>query len=141
MPENSRSTNRKTHWEEEWRGINYQCFWAEKDELAPVSTNAENLHPGGGAFYGKLWVSDGVNEPIFSPKLAFTLKPVNSPVTTVDEITEVTATTATFTGSVDPNAPHPASEMTDEEKEAYRTWWEFRCEPGVKCFPTGPSNT
>ena len=124
-------------WEEEWQGVNYECFWAEKDEPKAVSVYAEHL-PGGGAFYGKIYVSDGVNEPIYSPKFAFTLKPVNSPATTVDEITEVTATTATFTGSISANAPHPASEMTDEEKQAYRTSWEFRCEPGCNVFEWGP---
>ena len=86
-------------WEEEWQGVNYECFWAEKDEPKAVSVYAEHL-PGGGAFYGKIYVSDGVNEPIYSPKFAFTLKPVNSPATTVDEITEVTATTATFAGTI-----------------------------------------
>jgi hypothetical protein len=128
-------------WEEEWQGVGYTCFYAEKDEIAEVSTYAEHLHPGGGEFYGKIWVSDGVNEPVYSPKVAFALKPVNSPITTVDEITEVTATTATFTGSVNPNAPHPASGMIDEEKEAYRTWWEFRCEPGCNVFEWGPPTT
>jgi hypothetical protein len=127
-------------WEEEWQGVGYQCFWAEKDEATPVSIYAEHLR-GGGAFYGKLWVYDGENEPVYSPKAPFTLKPVNEPITTVDSITEVTATTATFTGTIDPNAPHPASEMIDEEKDAYRTNWEFRCDPGCNVFEWGEPPT
>ena len=127
-------------WEEEWQGYGNECFWAEKDEPKTVSMYVEHLR-GGGEFYGKLWVHDGENEPVYSPKVAFALKPVNSPITTVDSITDVTATTATFTGSLDANAPHPASEMSDEEKEAYRTSWEFRCEPGCNVFEWGPPPT
>jgi hypothetical protein len=124
-------------WEEYWWGASDQtCFWAEKDEPVPVSTDTHHLR-GGGEFYGKLWVYDSENEPVYSPKVAFTLKPVNSPITTIDSIDEVTTSTATFTGTVDPNAPHPASEMTDEEKEAYRTSWEFRCEPGCNVYEWG----
>ena len=81
------------------------------------------------------------NEPVYTPKFAFTLKPVNSPITTVDSITEVTATTATFKGTINPNAPHPASGMTAEEKEAYVTNLEFRCEPGCNVFEWGEPPT
>ena len=31
--------------------------------------------------------------------------------------------------------------MTDEEKQAYRTSWEFRCEPGCNVFEWGPPPT
>jgi hypothetical protein len=127
-------------WEEEWQGVNQECFFAEKNEAVPVSVYAEHMR-GGAELYGRLWISNGENEPVYTPKFAFTLKPVNSPITTVDSITEVTATTATFAGTIDPNAPHPASAMTAEEKAAYATNWEFRCEPGCNVFEWGEPPT
>jgi hypothetical protein len=124
--------------EEYWQGGNYECFYAEKDEPFPLKFDNAGIRSSE-TWYARLYTANG-GEISYSPRLVFQTTHVNDPISTIDSVVEVTTNSATFTGSVNPNAPKKASEMTDEEeKEAYRTNFEFRCEPGCNVYECNPA--
>jgi hypothetical protein len=65
------------------------------------------------------------------PYESFTTKGTSDPpAADLDPITDFTATTAHFTGTVDPIAP--AGPLDDEGKATYRTKWHIECTPECK---------
>jgi hypothetical protein len=95
----------------------------------PVSEALSGLAPGA-TYHLRLVASneDGTDEAVAAN--TFTTKGVAAPEVTIDPVTNVTASSATFSGTVDPNAPEEASLLDDAAKEAYRTNWRFECTPG-----------
>jgi hypothetical protein len=62
------------------------------------------------------------------PYLEFTTKGTDTPATaTLNPVTDITATTAHLSGTVNPNAP--AGPLDAEGKAAYKTDWHFECTP------------
>ncbi len=60
------------------------------------------------------------------PNPTFETKPAAKPTVTIEPASSVTATSATFTGHIDPNAPEP---LTPEIEEAFAVRWRFQCTP------------
>jgi hypothetical protein len=58
------------------------------------------------------------------PDLTFTTKVVTAPTVTIDPVSTFTATTAHFSGKVDPNAPGP-----EPQDPAFNSAWHFECTP------------
>jgi Tol biopolymer transport system component len=65
-----------------------------------------------------------------APYPTFETKEVAAPEVTIAAVTDVTDSSATFSGTVNPNAPEEAALLDEAEKEAYRTSWHFECTPG-----------
>ena len=119
--------------EEQWNYGEQGCFYADKDESHPISFDQYGIRVNE-QWYGRFFARNG-EDSTYSPYVEFETTHVNTPITTIDSVTEITTNSASFTGTINPNAPKKASEMTDEEeKEAYRTNWEFRCEPGCNVY-------
>ncbi|HET9153686.1 MAG TPA: fibronectin type III domain-containing protein [Solirubrobacterales bacterium] len=116
--------------EEEWNWTNVECFSEEdsaKTELLPVATDIGGLR-GGTIYLARLVASNGEGEST-SAEEEFKTKDVTAPTVTIEPVTGITGFTATFSGTVNPEAPEPAP--TGAEVEAgYRTNWHFECEPG-----------
>jgi hypothetical protein len=67
----------------------------------------------------------------FSPEETVTTEPPQPPPTAEDlAVTDVAATTAHFSGKVDPHAP--AGPLSPAGKKAFATHWEFVCTPECK---------
>lgn len=67
----------------------------------------------------------------FSPVETITTEPPQPPPTAEDlEVTDVTATSAHFSGTVDPHAP--AGPLSESGKKAFATHWEVVCVPECK---------
>ena len=65
------------------------------------------------------------------PYESFTTKGTSAlPIPDLDPVTDFTATTAHFSGTVNPNAP--AEVLNDEAKAAYKTDWHLACTPECK---------
>ncbi len=62
------------------------------------------------------------------PNPTATTKHLEKPTATIDPVTTFTATTAHFSGTVDPHAP--AGPLDGLGKAAYKTDWHFECTPG-----------
>jgi hypothetical protein len=65
----------------------------------------------------------------FSPELTITTPPVAAPTLTLAAPSAVTSRSATFSGTVDPNAPDPEGSTTPGEREAFASSWRFECTP------------
>ena len=61
------------------------------------------------------------------PYPSFTTEAVGLPSVSIDPVTTFTATTAHFTGTIDPEAP--TGSLTPAEAAAYEVHWHFQCTP------------
>jgi hypothetical protein len=116
--------------EEDWNSANFDCLSEEdsaKAEALPVATNLSNLR-GGTVYLVRLKASNEEGESLSSEE-EFKTKDVTPPSVTLNPVTGITGYTATFSGTVNPNAPEAAP--TSAEVEAgYRAKWHFECNPG-----------
>ncbi|HET9152754.1 MAG TPA: hypothetical protein VFN85_01400 [Solirubrobacterales bacterium] len=78
---------------------------------------------------------DGQSEAVAAS--TFTTKVVTKPTPSEPQVSSITAHTAKFEATVDPNAPEPNASLSQAAKDAYKTHWWFTCEPG--CSFNGPS--
>jgi hypothetical protein len=115
--------------EEGWIHTNIECLSEEesaKAEALAVATDLSNL-PGGAVYLVRLAASNDDGEFVSSQE-EFKTKDVTPPSVTINPVSGVTGSTATFSGSVNPNAPE--GEPTSAEVEAgYHTVWHFECKP------------
>ena len=71
-------------------------------------------------------------EMAFSPEPnpSITTEELFAPTATINPVNPVTATTAHFSGTVDPHAP--GGTLSELGKKAFATQWHFECTPGCK---------
>jgi hypothetical protein len=95
---------------------------AEKEPVAPM--NVAGLTPGT-QYSFCLLERNGEGEALsVEPYPTFTTKPVAKPTVTIAAPTAVTSTTASFSGTVNPNAPGG-----EPQDPAFNTAWHFECTP------------
>ncbi len=94
------------------------------------SKDLTGLKPGT-KYYARIIAVDNNEGTQFAspePYESFTTKGTSAPpIASLDPITDFTATTAHFTGTVNPNGP--AEALNDEAKAAYKTDWHIECTP------------
>ena len=92
----------------------------------PFSGTIEGLKPGTTYFFR---VADDIGPPVTSPQPypEATTKAVPLPTVTFDPVTNITKSTAHFSGTVKPNAP--AGPLNAAGKAAFKTEWHIECSP------------
>jgi hypothetical protein len=99
----------------------------EATETTPIAvqTTLEGLQPNT-AYQVRLVATNAGGETISAePNPSFTTKEVAKPTVTPITVSAVTASTAHFSATVNPNAPGPAP----GQDPAFNTAWHFRCTP------------
>jgi len=105
---------------------------AKGTDPIPVSAQATGLVPGT-EYETRLFVhylSFAANTEAAGPD--FTTDPVADPIVVIDPVTSFDATTAEFSGSIDPNAPGAAP-----QDPAFDVKWSFVCVPECPIGPEG----
>jgi hypothetical protein len=101
----------------------------EPPEATPVAANLSGL-VAGATYHLRLLASNPGGTGSEEAPAALQTKAVSPPEVTIDPVTGVTASSAGFSGTVNPNAPEEAALLDEAAKEAYRTNWRFECTPG-----------
>lgn len=96
---------------------------AEGAGATPVEAQLEGLRPGTVYHLRLVAANESGEETAVAPN--FETEPVAKPTVSLDPVSTFTATTATFIGHVNPNAPAAAP----GQDPAFETTWEFTCEP------------
>jgi hypothetical protein len=79
--------------------------------------------------YTLRFIAESSGEFFSEPNPIITTPAVAPPAVTFGPPSSVTARTATFSGTVDPNAPDPEGTTTPGEAEAFGSRWHFQCDP------------
>ena len=114
--------------EERWNVAQSECFSEEdsaKTEPLPVSADLTGLRST--VYLVRLSASNAEGDGV-SPREEFETKAVTPPSVTIKPVTGITAFSATFAGTVNPNSPEPAPASPDVEG-GFHTSWRFECEP------------
>ena len=100
---------------------------AEGAGVTPVEAQLTGLAPG--ATYHLRLVAENTEGEVVEALAAntFTTEPVATPTVSLEPVTTFTATTATFTGHINPNAP--AGPLSPAAQAAFKTSWHFQCNP------------
>jgi hypothetical protein len=115
--------------EEGWEWANFECMSEEesaKSEELPVSLDFGSLRAGT-VYLVRLTAANDEGESTSSEK-EFKTKDVTPPSVTLEAPGALAAHSATFSGTVNPNAPE-AAPASSEVEAGYRTHWGFECEP------------
>jgi len=115
---------------EGWSPFTYLGPIAAGTGVQNVSTELTGLKPGTGYQVRLAAMNFAEFVEVFSagPNPTFTTKVVSAPTVSIDPVGAFTATTANFSGHINPNAPEP--EPADPDVEAgFAVHWHFQCTP------------
>lgn len=115
---------------EGWSSGPFQGPIAAGAGIQNVSEDLSGLTPG--AEYEVRLVAENFADPAQTisaePNPSFTTDPVVSPTVSIDPVTTFTGATATFTGSINPNAPE-AAPTSPQVEAGFKVNWHFECTP------------
>ena len=109
----------------------HELSQSESEESTPIAV-AEDLALGtlqpNTAYFIRLAASNDGGQN-FSAEEELTTKAVAAPTVTIEAPAGASATTAHFSGHVNPGSPEPEASTSPAEAEAFKTAWHFECNP------------
>jgi hypothetical protein len=109
-------------------GCNHNPVLGTESQPVEVEANLSDLHPDT-EYHLRLVATNAGGTSAVDAASTFETEAVTPPSATIDPVTTFTATTAHFSGTVNPNAPAETALLDEDAKAAFATHWHFECTP------------
>lgn len=110
---------------------------AESDDPVAVQADGTGMQPGTTYQFRLLanYASFAASVASAPAAATFQTDPAAKPAVVLDPVSAITDESASFDGTINPNAPKPNAELDDEAKAVFDTTWHFECTPACPNTP------